>query len=70
MLCVESILIGWSVLMLTNVNDSYLRINPTGLQTGCIVDFVDWLQMRTGWDIRSRHWHWHWLETLIENKTR
>ena len=65
---VESILIGWSILMITNLNDTYLRINQTGLQKGCIVDFADWLQMRTGWDIRSRHWHC--LETLIENQTR
>jgi len=44
------------------------QVDQTGLQTGFIVDCADWLQMRTGWKIRSRHWHW--LQTLTENKAR
>ena len=66
-LTVESILIGYNVLMITNLNDEYTWVSwPNKLQTGFIVDCADWLQMRTGWDTRSRHWHW--LRTLIETK--
>ena len=65
-------LIGCSVLMITNLIDKpkwylYLSIlTKQVLQTGFIVDCANWLQMRTGWEMRSRHWHW--LQTLIENK--
>ena len=44
------------------------KVDQTGLQTGFIVDYTDWLQMRIGFEVRSRHWHW--LQPLIENKTR
>ena len=30
------------------------QIDQTGLQTGFIVDCADWLQMRTGWEIKIK----------------
>jgi len=60
--------------MITNLIDKskwYLclsKLTKQVLQTGFIVDYADGLRIRTGWEIRSRHWHW--LQTLIENKTR
>ena len=56
---VEYILIGYNVLMITNLNDTYIWVSwPNRLQTGLIVDYVDWLLLRTGCNIRSGHWPW------------
>ena len=57
--CVESILIGYNVLMITNLSDEYTWVSWSNrLQIGLIVDYAEWLQLRTGWDMRSRHWPW------------
>ena len=50
---VESILIGYNVLMITNRNDLYIwACWPNRLKTGVYFECatVNWLQLRTGWD--------------------
>jgi len=45
--------------MITDLNDEYIWVSWSNrLQTGLIVYYADWLQMRTGCDMRSRHWSW------------
>ena len=62
---VESILIGYNVFMITNLNDELLQwVDQNSLQTALIVVYADCLQLRTGWDMRSRHWPW------LQNKIR
>ena len=64
-MAVETILIGYNILMITNLNDESLEwVDQNSLQTGLIVVYADWLQLRTGWDMRSRHLSW------LQNKIR
>ena len=29
------------------------QVDQTGLQTGFVIDCADWLQLRTGWEIKT-----------------
>ena len=53
---VESILVGYNILMITNLNGTWTWVSwPNRLQIGLIVDYADWLLLRTGCDMRSGH---------------
>jgi len=51
--------------MIISLNDELLEwVDQNSLQIGLIVVYADLLQLRIGWDMRSRHWSW------LQNKIR